>query len=107
MQLACDWSRLVAQLPAGLSSQGQAFKALAEIVREDGPRATEGEGADASAKGAARCAFGGKPARTGPVWRESGPFVKEAWRLMSSVDEALARLVSRGYPLAPGADKVH
>jgi hypothetical protein len=40
------------------------------------------------------------------VWRASGPFVEEALRLMSSVDETLGKLVSRGYPLAPKADEV-
>jgi hypothetical protein len=41
------------------------------------------------------------------VWRASGPFVKEAFGLVSSVDETLSKLVSRGYPLASEADKVH
>jgi hypothetical protein len=50
---------------------------------------------------------GGKPARTGPVWRASGPFVHEALRLMNSVDETLSKLLSRGYPLALQAQTVH
>jgi hypothetical protein len=114
MQLARDWSQLIAEHPAGFSSQRQAFKALAAIARAEEnrqPKAIDGKGAarcaNASGKGAARCANGGNHARTGPVWRASGPFVKEAWRLMSSVDETLTKLVSRGYPLAPEADKVH
>jgi hypothetical protein len=76
------------------------------------PKAIAGQGAArsdkaASGKGAARCAFGGKRARTGPVWRASGPFVSEALRLMNSVDATLSTLVSRGYPLATQAQTVH
>ena len=114
MQLARDWSQLIAQHPEGFSSQRQAFKALAAIARAEEnrqPKAIDGKGAarcaNASGKGAARCANGGKPARTGPVWRASGPFVREALRLMCSVDETLTRLVSRGYALEPEAEKVH
>ena len=114
MQLARDWSRLLAQHPAGFSSQRQAFKALAAIARAEEnrpPKAIEGKGAarcaNASGKGAARCASGGKPGRTGPVWRVSGPFVHEALGLVSSVDETLCKLVSRGYPLELEAHKVH
>lgn len=114
MQLARDWSQLIAAHPEGFSSQRQAFKALAAIARAEEkrqPKAIEGQGAARSAnrsgKGAARCANGGKPARTGPVWRVSGPFVLEALRLMNSADETLSKLVSRGYPLALQAQTLH
>ena len=56
-------------------------------------------GASGSGGCAARGASAGKRAHTGPVWRASGPFVKEAWRPVNSVDEALAELVSRGHPV--------
>jgi hypothetical protein len=114
MQLARDWSQLIAEHPEGFSSQRQAFKALAAIARAEEnrqPKAIAGQGAARSAntsgKGAARCANGGKRTRTGPVWRASGPFVSEALRLMNSVDETLGKLVSRGYPLALQAQTVH
>jgi hypothetical protein len=114
MQLARDWSRLIAEHPAGFSSQRQAFKALAALVQGDEPKRIRAIGAARGAnatsghgKDAARGANGGKPARTGPVWRASGPFVKEALRIMNSADETLTKLVSRGYPLAPEAKKVH
>ena len=114
MQLARDWSQILAQHPEGFSSQRQAFKALAAIARAEEnrqPKAIDAKGAarcaNASGKGAARCANGGKRARTGPVWRASGPFVRAALGLVSSVDETLCKLVSRGYPLESEADKVH
>jgi hypothetical protein len=129
MQLARDWSVLIAQHPEGFSSQRQAFKALAALasLREDrGPQAIEGKGAarcangegrrgkgaarcandDGDVEGAARCANGDKPPRTGPVWRASGPFVSEALRLVMSLDAILKKLKSRGYPIRPEADKV-
>ena len=106
MQLARDWSQLIAEHPEGFSSQRQAFKALAAIARAEEnrpPQAIEGKAAarsaKASGKGAARCAFGGKRTPTGPVWRAAGPLVSEAFRLVNSVDETLSKLVSRGYPL--------
>ena len=96
------------------SSQHQAFKALTAIARAEEHRPPQAiaskaaaHSAKASGKGAARCAFGGKRTRTGPVWRASGPFVSEALRLMNSVDETLRKLVSRGYPLALQARTVH
>ena len=114
MQLARDWSKLIAQHPPGFSSQRQAFKALAALVQGDEPRRIRGIGAARGAnatsgggKGAARGANGGKRARTGPVWRASGPFVNEALRLVTSVDATLGKLVSRGYPLETEADNVH
>jgi hypothetical protein len=100
MQLARDWSKLIAQHPQGFSSQRQAFKALAALVQGDEPRRIRGIGA-------ARGANGGKRARTCPVWRASGPFVTEALRLVSTVDATLCNLVSRGYPLETEADNVH
>ena len=97
-----------------ISSQRRAFQALAAIARAEEncqPKAIDGIGAarcaNANGKGAARCANGGKPARTGPVWRVSGPFVSEALGLVTSVDVELSELVSRGYPLASEAVKVH
>jgi hypothetical protein len=114
MQLARDWSQLIAEHPQGFTSQRQAFKALAAIARAEEnrqPKTIEGKGAarcaNASGKGAARCANGGKRTRTGPVWRASGPFVSEALRLINSVDETLSKLVSRGYPLELQAQTVH
>lgn len=112
MQLARNWSLLTAQHPEGFSSQRQAVKALAAIVQADKPEpegvslAARSQSGDASPAARGQTG-GGKRRRTGPVWRASGPFVKEAWRLMSSADETLTRLVSRGYPLAPEAEKVH
>jgi len=89
-------SRLIAQHPEGLSSQRQALKVLAAIVQTDkrdpdaassaarsqsavaGPTA---RGQSAVASSAARGASAGrKRRRTGPVWRASGPFVREAPR---------------------------
>jgi hypothetical protein len=114
MQLARDWSQLLAQNPDGFSSQRQAFKALAAIARADEPKRIRGKGAARGAndsgdigKGAARGANDGDRARTGPVWRASGPFVEEALELVTSIDATLDNLVSRGYPLEPEADKVH
>jgi hypothetical protein len=115
MQLARDWSQLIAEHPEGFSSQRQAFKALAAIGRADERSAISDKGAAPGANGgggggkdAARCANGGgKPARTGRVWRASGPFVHEALRLMNSADDTLSKLVSRGYPLALQAQTVH
>jgi hypothetical protein len=114
MQLARDWSQLIAEYPEGFSSQRQAFKALAAIARAEEnrqPKAIDGKGAarcaNAARPRAARGVKDGAPARSGPVWRASGPFVNEALRLVSAVDATLSKLVSRGYPLASEADKVH
>ena len=41
------------------------------------------------------------------MWRASGPFVSEAFRLVNSVDETLSKLVSSGYPLELAAQTVH
>jgi hypothetical protein len=100
MQLARDWSKLIAQHPQGFSSQRQAFKALAALVQGDEPRRIRGIGA-------ARGANTGAPARTGPVWRASGPFVNEALRLVTSIDATLEKLVDEGFPLEPEAHKFH
>jgi hypothetical protein len=121
MRLARNWSRLSAQHPQGFSSQRQAMKALAAIVQADkldrdgassAARGRSGDGAMRSDATAVTPSLSQrerqkKRTRTGPVWRASGPFVKEAWRLMSSVDETLAKLVSRGHPLEREAGIVH
>ncbi|OYV50319.1 MAG: hypothetical protein B7X10_01345 [Burkholderiales bacterium 21-58-4] len=113
-------SRLTAQHPAGFSSQRQARKALAAIVQTDEPApdaassaaccqtavaspAARGQSAVASpaacrqsavAGPAARGASaGGKRRRTGPGWRASGPFVREALRLVDSLDTLMSDLV--------------
>ena len=82
MQLARDWSQLIAEHPEGFSSQRQAFKALAAIARAEEnrpPQASAGKGARrarprpvakaqraaplaASAPAPARC--GGHPGRS-------------------------------------------
>jgi Arc/MetJ-type ribon-helix-helix transcriptional regulator len=41
------------------------------------------------------------------VWRASGPFVKEALRLVRSIDESLTNLIGQGYPLANESENVH
>ncbi len=83
MQLARNWSRLTAQHPAGFSSQRQALKALAAIVQTDKPEPDAASSAaccqTAVASPAARGASAGRR-RTGPVWRASGLFVREALR---------------------------
>ncbi|HET6883172.1 MAG TPA: hypothetical protein VFI31_23585 [Pirellulales bacterium] len=114
MQLARDWSRLIAEHPQGFSSQRQAFKALAALVRGDEPTRIRAIGAarganatSAHGKGAARGANGGAQNRTGPVWRVSGPFVNEALTLVSSADSELSRLVDDGFPVEAAAFKVH
>jgi len=103
MQLARDWSRLTAQQPDGFSSQRQVFKALVAIALADRPKAIGGgcaaRGKSASGGCAARGATGGKRARTSPVWWALGSIVKEALRLVSSVDETLDKLVSRAAPV--------
>ena len=96
MQFARDWSRLMAQHPESASSQNQVFKALAAIGRADEPKRIRGIGAARCANdgggagiGAARCANDKHRSRTRAVWRASGPFMREAFGLVSSVDETL------------------
>jgi hypothetical protein len=114
MQLARNWSLLSAQNPAGVSSQRQALKALTAIVQADeadppdGTCAARGASARVARPGcAARGASATKPARNGPVWRASGPFVQEALSLINSLDMLMSNLVADGYGLAEEAATVH
>jgi hypothetical protein len=66
MQLARDWSQLIAEHPQGFSSQRQAFKALAAIARADERRAISDKGA---ARGANGGSGGGKGAVPRRQWR--------------------------------------
>jgi hypothetical protein len=47
-----------------------------------------------------------KRSRTGPVWRASGPFVKEALRLVRSINDSLTKLMRKGFPLGDEAENV-
>ncbi|HVA47752.1 MAG TPA: hypothetical protein VNH11_15385 [Pirellulales bacterium] len=112
MQLARNWSRLTAQHPQGFSSQRQAVKALAAIVQTDEPEpdaaSLAARSQSAVAAPAARGASaGGKRRRTGPVWRASGTFVREALRLVNSLDAMMSDLVAHGYGLVQEAATVH
>ena len=121
MQLARNWSLLSAKHPEGFSSQRQAMKALASIVRADksGPdgatsaaRCRSGDGVTESGATAVAPALsqrerGKKRSRTGPVWRASGPFVKEALRLVRSINDSLTNLIGKGYPLGEEAENVN
>ncbi|HET6881596.1 MAG TPA: hypothetical protein VFI31_15640 [Pirellulales bacterium] len=60
MQLARDWSHLLAKHPEGFASQRQAFKALAAIARAEQSRQPKA----IDAKGAARCANDGDKGTT-------------------------------------------
>ncbi|HET6881505.1 MAG TPA: hypothetical protein VFI31_15185 [Pirellulales bacterium] len=116
MNLARNWSRLCEEHPEGFSSQRQAMKALAAIIRVD-------KGGPDGANSAARCRIGDgaassgavavaqdenekKHRRTGPVWRASGPFVKEALRLVRSVNDSLTNLIGKGFPFGDEAENV-
>lgn len=90
------------------------MNALAVIVRADAAQAVEGKcaarcanGRAAGGKCAARGANGRKHARAAPACRASGPFVREALGLVSSVDAELSKPVSRGYSLETEANQVH
>ncbi|MGH7136582.1 MAG: hypothetical protein ACREHD_12640, partial [Pirellulales bacterium] len=120
MQLARNWSRLSAQHPQGFSSQRQALKALAAIVQVDksdpdgassAARSRSGDGATPSSATAltvlSQKETKGKRSRTGPVWRASGPFVKEALRLVRSINDSLTNLIGKGYPLGEEAQTVN
>jgi hypothetical protein len=121
MRLARNWSRLSAKHPAGFSSQRQAMKALAAIVQADksdpdgassaarcrtGDSATQ-SGATALTPALSQRDRGKKRSRTGPVWRASGPFVKEALRLVRSINDSLTNLIGKGYPLGEEAENVN
>lgn len=56
---------------------------------------------------AAIACFAANTTRTGPVWRASGPFVREAFDLVKSVDALMSDLVAYGYGLAEEATTVH
>jgi hypothetical protein len=101
MQLARNWSQLSAQHPEGFSSQRQALKALAAIVEAD---KSDPDGASSAARGQSA---GGKRKRSGPVWRASGPFVKEALALVRSINESLTKLIGQGYPVGNEAENVN
>jgi hypothetical protein len=121
MQLARNWSLLSAKHPEGFSSQRQAMKALAAIIQADksGPdgassaaRCRSGDGITESGATAVTPALsqrerGKKRSRTGPVWRASGPFVKEALRLVRSINDSLTNLIGKGYPLGEEAENVN
>ena len=118
MQLARNWLLLSAKHPEGFSSQRQAMKALAAIIQADksrpdgassAARCQSGDGVTESGATALTPALsqrerGKKRSRTGPVWRASGPFVKEALRLVRSINDSLTNLIGKGYPLGEEAE---
>ena len=111
MQLARNWSLLTARHPDGFSSQRQAIKALAAIVRTDKPDAdgvslaARSQSTDATPAAHSQSA-GGKRRRTGPVWRASGPFVEEALDIVRSINESLTNLLGQGYPFGDETENV-
>ena len=111
MQLARNWALLSAQHPDGFSSQRQAMKALAAIVQAEKTDpsgltlAARCQSADGSP--AARSQARGKRRCTGPVWRASGPFVREVLTLVTTVDTTLNELVAHGHGLTAEAASVH
>ncbi|HET6881504.1 MAG TPA: hypothetical protein VFI31_15180 [Pirellulales bacterium] len=113
MRLAKNWPQLAAQCPAEPSSQQQAAKAITAILSGDegdqprsSVRARAQVGASARGKSAQVGANASAPDDVpGPVWRASGPFVREALKLVTALETSLNGLVARGYPLESEAER--
>ena len=97
MQIARDWTTLIERNPAGFSSQRQALKALAAIVRADEPKAVEGTRA---ARGAT------ERKRAAPVWKAPARLVREALEVIHSVEAPLREIVAYGSPLTAESEMV-